>query len=665
MLPNRKSALVGKLFLRQMPYCAGLKFNGTLKKEIILILIKMKNLTITTFKVLIIAAVVLSSSALNAQKTEANHSYNLGGKINLMKLTDVGVLVVANGDGLVGIKPDANEPHFNFKDYGKVKPEELEFVPMSPYLVVSQGGFMTSKKTVIDFISGKKLFGTEDNGWKVTNRCDVMLPQNKLVVLGMRKGGAMAVGIYDLATGKEEGLVELNDPKKVAVASSIPQFSGRPVIIGDGLLVPTTKSLMRIDVANGKVLWTNKDIDDITWLTSDELGKEIYTFEERPNGDTRIHKVSSTGTKLWDKERKIKGKVNRFEILPQGLAVVSDVDNSGKSGIAKLASAASESRIAFLNAADGSDLWEKTPKTKGYIQHFYILEDGILFGLYEGGINKVSFEGNPLFKKPLKTGENIHTMALTPKGMIYITDTDADIINLKTGESIWSKPIKYKKAKSVASAYDKEHQRYLISTGEELVAIDEKSGDISTLASYKFDGKESPSKVILRKGGILLCSEQNMLMLGFDGAQKFHEFYKAPGKSAAGAIFAGVMGVASVAMSAAAASEANQNRNSLGSYTSYGESLMDSSRDFAVAASASFAEIGKRFKATSATQNYQFILTKLDNGVGLVKVSKDTGKVEKEIVIEDKKPEYEVDEIGGFLYYKSNDRTIKAFDLKI
>ncbi|MEZ4839821.1 hypothetical protein [Flavobacterium sp.] len=624
----------------------------------------MKNFAIIALKVLSIAILALNVNVLSAQKTEANHTYNLGGKINLMKLTDAGVLVVANGDGLVGIKPNASAPHFNFTDYGKVKPEELEFVPMSPYLVVSQGGFMTSKKSVIDFISGKKMFGTEENGWKVTNRCDVMLPQNKLVVLGMRKGGAMAAGIYDLATGKEEGLVELNDPKKVAVASSIPQFSGRPVIVGDGLLIPTTKSLMRVDVSNGKVLWTNKDVDDITWITADATGKEIYTFEERQNGDTRIHKVSSSGTNLWEKERKIKGKVSRFEILPQGLAVVSDVDNSGKSGLVKLASAASESKIAFLNSADGSDLWEKAPKTKGYIQHFYIVEDGILFGLFEGGINKVSFDGNPLFKKPLKTGENIHTMALTPKGMIYITDTDADIINLKSGESIWSKPIKYKKARSVASTYDKEHQRYLISTGEELLAIDENSGDISTLASYKFEGKESPFKVMTRKEGILLSSEQNMMMLGFDGTQKFHEFYKAPGKSAAGAIFAGVMGVASVAMSAATAAEAQQHRNSLGSYTSRGESLMENSRGFAEAASASFAEMGKRFKATSATQNYQFILTKVDGGIALVKVSKDSGKVEKEIIIEDKKPEYEVDEIGGFLYYQSDGKSIKAFDLK-
>src|SRR5690606_10435768 len=183
----------------------------------------------------------------------------------------------------------------------------------------------------------------------------------------------------------------------------------------------------------------------------------------------------------------------RFEILPKGIAVVSDVDNSGKKGIAKLASSASESKIAFLNAANGSDLWDKAPKTKGYVQHFYIMDDGILFGIQSGGINKISFEGRPLFKKPLSTGENIHTMASTPKGLIYITDSDANIVDLSTGESIWNKPIKYKKASAVASAYDAGHQRYLISTGQEVVAINENSGDISTLADIKFNEKEAPT----------------------------------------------------------------------------------------------------------------------------------------------------------------------------
>jgi hypothetical protein len=610
-----------------------------------------------------VAGVLILLNCYNCLAQNPDFTYKLGGKITFMKLTDAGVLVVANGEGLVGIKPGASQPHFNFTSYGKVKPEEMDFIPMSPYLVVSQGGFMTAKKSVIDFVSGKKMFGTEDNGWKFTNRCDVMLPQNKLVVLGSRKSGAMAIGLYDLATGKEESLIELNDPKKVGSVASIPQFSGRPTIIGNGLLVPTTKNLIQINTQTGKIDWTTKT-DDITWVVADESGTEIYCFEERPNGDTKIFKVSNKGEILWKEGQKLKGRVVNFQILPQGLAVVSNVDNSGKSGIAKIASSASESKIMMLSAKDGEDLWEKAPKTKGYVQHFYVMEDGILFGIQEGGINKISFGGTPLFKKPLKTGENIHTMAMTPKGMIYITDSDANIIDLKTGESIWNKPIQYKKAKAVSSTYDKKNKRYLISTGEEMMAIDENSGDVSTLASYKFNEKEVPGSLTSRDGGLLLTSSQNIMMLNFDGSQKFHEYYKSPGKSTAGKIFAGVMGVASAAVASSAALTAGANKNSLGDYNSYGERAKIVQDGFSDIASASFTEMSKRFKATSATENYQYILTMLDSGVGLVKINKDNGSKEKEVLLKDKKPEYEVDEIGGMLYYQKDGSTIYAFDLQ-
>ncbi|MEE3244289.1 MAG: hypothetical protein VX226_06505, partial [Bacteroidota bacterium] len=61
--------------------------------------------------------------------------------------------------------------------------------------------------------------------------------------------------------------------------------------------------------------------------------------------------------------------------------------------------------------------------------------------------------------------------------------------------------------------------------------------------------------------------------------------------------------------------------------------------------------------------NAQFILTKLDDGTGLAKVSKAIGEIEKEIVLKDKKPEYKVDDNGGVLYYKADNKTIYAYNL--
>lgn len=604
-----------------------------------------------------------------AQKTDKpDFTYDMGGKINFMQLTDAGVLVVAGSGGLAGINPHADAPHFVFEEYGKVKAEEIDFVPLSPYLVVSQGGLMSSKKSVIDIITGKTLFATEENGWRTISELQIFLPQNKLVVVGNRSNkekNVLAVGVYDLESGEQEVFASL-DPNvgKVRSGNAIPTSSGKPFLTANSILVPTTKKLWSIDLKTGNPQW-EADVDKIAWMSADDAGNEIYTFEERPNGDTRIQKVGNDGRVLWDKERKIKGRVSKFEILPQGLAVVSDVDNSGKSGIARFTAGRSESKIAFLNAMNGEDLWEKAPQTKGYVQHFYVMDDGILFGVYSGGINKISFEGKTLFKKPLSTGENIHTMASTPQGLIYITDTDAGIVNLSTGESIWDKPIKYKKARAVASTYDEFNKRYLISTGDEVVAIDEASGNITTLADIGFKEKEAPTTLVVRQDGVLLSSSQNVSLLDFGGKQKYHSYHKSPGQSGFVKVATGVLAVASVAVAASAAYQGGM----YGTYpnssmlNSYGEQMKNIQDSFTNIASISFQAMNKRFRATAATENAQFMLTSLDGGVGLVKVNKSTGAIDKEILLKDRKPEYEVDELSGLLYYKAKDNQIVAFKL--
>lgn len=552
---------------------------------------------------------ILIVNSVKAQKAESpNYTYDIGGTIEKMLLTDSGVLLVKHGNGLAGIKPGKEGLVFNFDDYGKVKEEEINVVPNSPYVMIGQTGFgsISAKQSVIDVVSGQRVFDAKANGWKAAGQPALLLPENKLIVSGQRTAKekyANAVGIYDMATGKEEKLFVLN---------GFDAMVGSPIIIDGGLIIPAGKGLIRIDLATGNESWTAK-LKGVAYVQPAEDGKSMYALVTSANGKNQeIYKVSSSGSLVWPDGNKVKGVVSNFEITPKGLAIVSDVADGGKSVLA----AKGESKISFLSASTGEDLWEKAPKTKGYVQHFYVMDDGILFGVFEGGINKISFEGEPLFKKPLKTGENIHTMALTKQGIIYITDEDADIINLTTGESIWNKPIKYKRAQAVTSTYDAAHKRYLISTGEEMVAIDEDTGDISKFASYEFEEKEAPTNLDVRAGGLLLSSDQNMMLLDFDGGNTFQSYYKSPGKSTFAKIALGALAVASTAMSASAAARAGANKNSIGQFNSYGAEMDRQSQMFAAIGSASFNEMSKRFKATAATKDAQFILTKLDDGIG-------------------------------------------------
>jgi hypothetical protein len=596
---------------------------------------------------------------LNAQKAETpDFTYDLGGKIEQMTLTSSGVMLITHGKGLAGIKPGQEGLVFNFDDYGKVKQEEIHIVPNTPYVMVGQSGFggISAKQSVIDVVSGKRLFDTKANGWKAAGRPTLLMPENKLIVSGQRTAKekyVQAVGIYDMGTGNEVKLFKMKGTNSL---------TGQPSIIDGGVILPTYKGVYRIDMNTGVESWV-VDLKNVAYVIPDKDGKSMYAVQGKGKNHV-IHKIGASGSQMWGEGNKLKGVVSNFEVTPKGLAIVSDVADTGKKGLGKLAAAKAQSNISFLSSSTGEDLWEKAPKTKGYVQHFYIMEDGILFGIREGGINKISFDGKPLFKKPLKTGENIHTMALTKQGMIYITDSDANIVNLDTGESIWNKPIKYKRANAVTSVYDESHDRYLISTGAEMIAIDENSGDISTLATYKFEEKEYPTNLEVRDGGLLLSADQNLMMLDFDGSEKYHEYFRSPGKSALAVALLAATAVASTAMATSASARAGANRNYLGQYNQYGAQMKRTADMFSEIGTASFNEMAKRFKATAATENSQFILTKLDSGAGLVKINKDSGVAEKEILLKDKKPTYEVDEFGGYLYYLANNNTIYAYNLK-
>ncbi|BCY28393.1 PQQ-binding-like beta-propeller repeat protein [Flavobacterium okayamense] len=617
-----------------------------------------------------------------AQKAEApENTYDLGAKINEMTLTVGGILVVATNDGLAGIKPNESKPIFTFNNFGQLKPEETDFIPMTPYIVVSQGatggfsGIGKTKRAVIDYVKGKVLFNSEDLKWTQIYTCNVMLPQNKLVVSGLQKSDAKfesqvpKVAVYDLDSGKNDFSFFLDKPGRVGMAKDF-SVTGTPLLLKNAVLVPTAQGIIAMS-NSGTELWKSK-IKDVTWMVADDSGKEIYAFESVNNGNnTRIHKIGDKdGAALWADDRKVKGIVSNFEILPQGIAVVSNVKPSGEKGLGKLMAAKEQSHIAFLSASSGEDLWEKAPKTNGYVQHFYIMEDGILFGLFEGGINKIAFDGKPLFKKPLKTGENIMVMAHTPQGLLYITGEDANIVNLESGDQIWSKPLKYKRATSVASTFDSKNNRYMIAADGKIMAIDANSGDVNDFAQCNFEEKEDPSSMQIRDGGIFLSSSQNMAMYDFNGSESYKVYHKSPGRSTFGKIMGGVMAVASTTMAVSMSAVAGANRsafgsmNDLDSYNDYGKDAKRAADMFSGIAGASFDYLSKRFKATAATENSQFILTKLSNGVGLVKVNKDSGVVEKEIILNDKKPEYEVDEMGGYLFYKANDKTIYTYNLK-
>jgi len=610
----------------------------------------------TLNKLFLILLGCLTINNIIAQSPET--TYDFDGNVKWIILTESGVLVASTGEALVGIKPNETKTFFKFDRLKNVKEEHLEPVPGTPYLIIKPRG-MIQHTTVVDVVKGTLVFDSKEEDWQggVSSR-HFLGPEMMFVVNGAKKMDGnkyeQGVGMYDLKTGK---LVNIFERK----ASNL--MVGEPDIFGNSIIIPGVQNVECYDIASGVVKWTS-DVKNATRISTNEETNEVYAF--RSKGDnTVVYKIdAASGRLLWADGNKLKGGLARFEFTKAGLAVVTNVDNSGKKGLGKLASGGSESKIYLLDSKTGIDLWEKSPKTKGFVSHFYIEDDGIIFGVASGGVNKIGFDGVPVWKKPLKTGANIQLMATVPKGLLYISESDTDLIDMNTGESVFGKTIKYKKSSSAVSTFDKERNRFLLSCSDGVYEIDPDNGEYNLMVSdVDFEGKEEPTNIEVRSSGILLSSSQNLMMLDFEGKELWHEYHRAPGKSAFGAALAGALTAASAAASISHSASAGYMKGAgVPSYNSTVQYHESQAQDWANIADQGFQELAKRFKATKATENAAFILTKIDGGVGLIKVDKDSGESLDEILIKDKDPMYEVDEFEGVLYFAKGN-SIQAFRL--
>lgn len=180
---------------------------------------------------------------------------------------------------------------------------------------------------------------------------------------------------------------------------------------------------------------------------------------------------------------------------------------------------------------------------------------------------------------------------------------------------------------------------------------------------YKFDGKEAPGSCELRGNGILFTSSQNLTLVDFNGSQIYKVYKPAPGISTFGKIMNGALAATAMA-TAASQSYTSGYARGVGA-TSVADDYQKSANAWTGIAAASINEISKRFKASKSTENYQSILTKTsdgeEKGIGIVRINKDNGKEEAAVVLNNKKPVYELDAIGNMVYYLSGSDEISAF----
>lgn len=591
------------------------------------------------------------SYPLWAQNTiQPKYTYTLPNKWETWTLAPGGILLVGHSKGFTAIEAHNNQLLYDYTELGKIKLNEMDLIEGLPWVVLKNTavGKMPSY-VVLDYFTGKPVFESQKNDWTGPAGYYFVTDEAKLVMWGANNKlkSAMCIGMYDMGSNKEIALIDLKDKKLTGGGLPVSM-----VVEDDRFIMTTTKSVVVVNLRTNKIEWFTTKLNNSNGTLKylfDEENQVVYAYS--PFLKAKIYKINAKdGSLMWAKPISLGGAVKRIEILKEGLWVYSEEEKSFE--------------VNLFDPGTAQKLWKKPYSDKGGIREFIFQPDGVVFGTSTGEVNTLLYNGTLKLSKNINTGAPYRIFALNPDGtLFYLSGVKMGVVNLQDG-GFAKEPAKFRKVEQLITAVDRKNKRFVVSTGNELFFITG-DGTSKKVCDIAFKGDENPSKIEFRESGILLSSNQNAMLVDYDGNVKYSVFYKAPGTSIAGKILAGAVMAASVAAGAANAAKAGMMQGASPLYVEDEEARAASNaKSFSGMAGSAAAIMKQRFSATAATKNSLYIQTSLDDGVGLIRLNKDTGKPDGQIVTKDKKPEYQVDEDFGVFYFLKSDNTIIGYDLR-
>jgi outer membrane protein assembly factor BamB len=630
------------------------------------------------------------------------------GNVKWYQVSDAGILIVCTGDALYGLNPDTGEETWKIDKLDDVKEENYDPIEGTPYAALIKNKFLKGMEhTIIDVAAGKIIASSPDfDIMNVVKRIHIK-EMNSMMLYGFGKSnGKPTMVMFSLADGHK-----IWDQKKLFEKNS-EEVVSNGLAVDDAIYIATTKNLYKLNPASGEVIWsqdrkTEKPVAAVTEKKSffgnkakvDLSGNATSSsaqFFLRNNDKSRIwfwnqealFAFNPADGKLVTKEVELESPVGYILYDTHGMLVATaektqkDMakQNEGGGGLLgkmKRSGASGKNRATLLciDPETGDSKWKDEIDLKGDVNAYKMIGNKLILATQkDNGDNYISLidldAGKSVTKRPLSVNGNIRDLEIVPQGLYYRTSDEINILDLESGDKTWKKGFKVKQCVG-DNASDK---LGYVFANDIIYKVDFTAGDIQEwIKDVKFDGKEDPTSLKVRENGILVTSEQNASLYSTDGNLVWHSFNKAPGKTLTGKMLSGLGGLAAAVMAAEQAGEAAQLSYAKGYYGSTSPSLDRDIKNananasaFAGAAAASFASIGKRFKATRQANDFMAVMTVLGNNnqnssSGCVIVSKIDGKKIAEILLGDKTPDYKLDELGRMVYQKSESDELKGF----
>jgi outer membrane protein assembly factor BamB len=461
------------------------------------------------------------------------------------------------------------------------------------------------------------------------------------------------------------------------------RFLAEPVATKDGLVIlPLNLGLFAVSMTDGKVVWkkdyavkkkgvfTVKPTDASTVLGFNSDSSVLYIartdFTEAVN--------PKTGAAIWPAPMPSEGSPGFLYYTSKGLLSLPSI---------KDATLLQNKRIAFFDPSNGNLKWEIKMKSgvKAFIQSGDTIFLSMQNALDREAVNSFLLDkGQFLFPDNVDIKGNLLNMKLVNNFLLMLGDQQMVIVDRNNGGTV-TKPMNKSKDDQWLWTQNQEAVFFMSSGDEKIHHLDLKCGQVSDPIGYeiKLEGKEKPSKLEFYKNNLLVSSDQNMVYINAQTYQVIYQkYYKAPGRSTGGKIWSGfqaslalggslltgataavggmttVLAVTDPGVQALAQLYPEEVNKEVGDLISTTVETAQFSAGLASETVRQIKEVGKRFKASRQSQDYQFVLSFNDDSqMSLLQIAKSTGMPVASVLLKknDKAPDYLVDEYAKRLYY--------------
>ena len=651
-----------------------------------------------------IAVAVLAFAAAQSAPVPPAWTRDFAAPIQWQRVTAFGHLLVSTTAALHAVDPSTGQVVWSQRDLANLPAGGLEELAGSPLVLISDGA-ENPRTVVLNVFNGQLVFDSRAAGLGQISEPRILPRAGALLVAGFEVGKPQPIlFMYSIEDGrqlwKSDVLNTAMNPGGNALVSllmsaalvmvDVDPVQSAPLELGDGtFLLGAMGHVMRIEQATGKVLWKTafaggtfefRQTDSrpaVVYVGAEQMQQTIGAEETatQPRIETFYQGFRlADGGAIWKRSVRFQRPMNRSIIpLERGL-IVSDGDND-------------KGKMLLLDYDTGESLWGN--KGRGIeiaglvLDHSFAGADLVLTSGYDSVWTNKDTEyllyvldttaGTFRFANPFKVKGRMLGTELTDQGLIYVTTHEINVFDPATG-GMRNEPVLRSK-EPLVTINDGRLVYAFNSDDGFMYRFDRETGVIAKFSQtpFVFTEADRARALDLVDGAVVLMGQQTVAGFGSDGALLFNAHYRAPrdpawvrGLAWAEGVRAGMASVSAGMYSAAfadAAQDAKEGSVGREVATELSQGFGHLTEGYAGLAGDYVRFARQRYQASAQSRDFFFMLVQHeDRRVTLAQVSKRDGRLLGEIDLQrDKEPDYQVDDVSSFVFYKPADSVVTGY----